>query len=44
MADLSEIPCAEFPLRAAPDDLVVPHIKFFELTKSELAARLAVYV
>ena len=42
MADLSETPWEKFPRRAAPDDLVAPHFKFYELTKSELGARLGV--
>lgn len=42
MADLTNIPWAEFPRRASPDDLVSPHFKFYELTKSELAARLGI--
>jgi Peptidase M15 len=42
MADLSQLPLAEFPRRAAPDDLVSPHFTFYELTKSELAARLGI--
>src|SRR5258706_13272994 len=42
MADLTNVPWAEFPRRAAPDDLVTPHFKFYELTKSELGARLGV--
>ena len=42
MADLSQLRVAQFPLRASPDDLVSPHFTFYELTKSELAARLGI--
>ncbi|MEK6210046.1 MAG: D-Ala-D-Ala carboxypeptidase family metallohydrolase [Pseudomonadota bacterium] len=42
MSDLSNIPWGEFPRRAAPDDLVAPHFKFHELTKSEQASRLGI--
>ena len=42
MADLTNVPWAEFPRRAAPDDLVSPHFKFYELSKSELGARLGI--
>ena len=42
MADLSGTAWDQFPRRAAPDDLVAPHFKFYELTKSELAGRLGI--
>jgi hypothetical protein len=42
MADLSNTSWEQFPRNAGPDDLASPHFKFFELTKSELGARLGV--
>jgi hypothetical protein len=38
----NQCPWEKFSRQAAPDDLVAPRFKFYELTKSELAARLGI--
>jgi len=40
MAELTSVPWEQFPRKTAPDDLVSPHCRFVELTKSALAAGL----
>lgn len=39
MTDLSNTPWNEFPVDAAPDDLVSKNFQFYELTKSDIASR-----
>ncbi|MGH8704088.1 MAG: D-Ala-D-Ala carboxypeptidase family metallohydrolase [Burkholderiales bacterium] len=42
MADLSAVPWNKFPTRPAPADQVSRNFRFYELTRSELAARLRI--
>ena len=39
MTDLSNTPWNEFPVDAAPNDLVSKNFQFYELTKSDIASR-----
>jgi hypothetical protein len=39
MTDLCNTPWNEFPVDAAPDDLVSKNFRFYELSKSEVASR-----
>ncbi len=42
MADLTNLSWSAFPANAAPDDLVSPNFRFYELTRSETASRLSI--